>query len=110
MLQSQSLCPRPTLNFAFTVRKSCPPSSVYPHSGWLYFPSCDDRCQCRLSTSITQSQFPLDRINKRVKTRMLMNSSIGILTAELNTRSHRKAAPPSNVRPQHQTQTVELPL
>ena len=49
-------------------------------------------------TSITQSQFLLDRINNHVKTRMLMNSSIGILTANVNTRPHRRPTTPSNVR------------
>jgi hypothetical protein len=107
MLQSQGLCPRPALNFAFTVRKSCPSSSAYPP-----FRLCSQvamiPANAGLSTPITQSQFHLDRISKHVKTRMLMNSSIGIFTANVNTRLYWRPTTPSNVRPQHQTQTVEI--
>lgn len=97
MLQSQSLCPRPALVFAFTVRKPYPSSFAYPHSG-LCSQAAMIPANVGFPTSITQSQFLLDRINNHVKTRMLMNSSIGILTANVNTRPHRRPTPPSNVR------------
>lgn len=98
MLQSQSLCPRPALTFAFTVRKSCPSSSAYPHSG-LYSQAAMIPSQCRLSTSITQSQFLLDRINQTRQdedANELINRHLDCKT--LNTRPHRKPTTPSNVR------------